>query len=136
MKDHYITEIEGFIGYFDLLGFSESIRSGENFIKKISKYNEILYEAVEVDSKNLEYVFFSDSVIINSKGKSEEELIELIWALSEILYRLLIELNVVICGCISIGKFTKIVDDNNNVMITGSPILEAVHYEKKKNRIG
>ena len=131
-----ITELEGFIAYFDMLGFSNSIQYGNNFSKKINKYREILFEAIEVDASNLEYVSFSDSVIINSTEKNEETLLELLWALSEILFRMLTELEVAMCGCLSVGTFTKIIDEDNNVMITGTPILDAIHYEKQQNWVG
>lgn len=126
---------EGFIAYFDILGFSDLIKE-EDFSDKIEKYNEILTEAIHVDAWDLEYVFFSDSVIINSKSNDESELLQLIIAISEISHRLLTELHLAICGCISFGKFTKLMDDEKNVILTGIPILDAIHYEQAQNWIG
>lgn len=128
-------EYTGFIAFFDILGFSELIIE-ENFSDKIETYRTILNDAIRVDASDLEYVFFSDSVIINSQSNEEEELLQIIVAISEISCRLLDELGLAICGCISYGTFTKLTDQEKNVMITGKPILDAIHYEKEQNWAG
>lgn len=126
--------MEGFVAYFDILGFSESMKHSD-FSDKIDKYSEILDYSLRRDERDLEYIFFSDSVIINSKTSDESQLLHISTAMSEISYHLLIDLELPICGCISHGRFTKL-EKNGNVMITGSPILDAIKYEEKQNWVG
>jgi len=126
-----LQDVDGFIAYFDLLGFSNASMYDENFPEKIDKYHKILSEATNLDSQSLEYIAFSDSVIIHSNSNSEEQLLSLLLALSEISYSLLTKLNMVMCGCVSVGKFKKS-RQNNNFMIVGTPLLDAIDYEKTK----
>jgi len=128
------SEKYGFIAYFDILGFSELIKE-ENFADKIQLYNEILQEAVSSKNRDLDYIFFSDSVIINSNNSSEQDLLNLCVAIAEIMFRLLMELDLTICGCISFGEFTKLTN-NGNAMITGTPILDAVKFEELQKWVG
>jgi hypothetical protein len=127
-------ETNGYIAYFDVLGFSELIRV-DSFSSTITKYNKILQDAVNRDDRNLDYIFFSDSVIIHSNNNQQTDLLDISLAISEITYRLVTELELTISGCISYGSFTKLQNDGN-VMITGTPILDAVGWEKKQNWIG
>lgn len=128
-------EYTGLIAFFDILGFSEMIKENK-FSGKMERYKIILNDAVNKTDSDLEYVFFSDSVLINSKSSSKKALLEIILAVSEINYRLVTELSLTICGCISYGTFTKYTDDKKNVMITGLPIVDASHYEKEQNWCG
>ncbi|MHA1410135.1 MAG: hypothetical protein ACTSQY_07515 [Candidatus Odinarchaeia archaeon] len=129
--------MNGFIGYFDILGFSELLRTLEEaaFEKKFEKYCTILNEATSREKRGLEYTFFSDSVIINSTQGELNDLLNISKAISEINYNLTMKLSVAICGCISYGNFTKRTD-NGNTMITGTPILDAIRYEKNQNWVG
>lgn len=129
--------MKGFVAYFDILGFSELLRSQEAdaFEEKFEKYCEILNDATSREERDLDYTFFSDSVIINTKGDELTQLLNIAKAISEITYRLTMELDVAICGCISFGTFTKR-RDNGNAMMTGTPILEAIHYENQQNWVG
>jgi len=128
------TNILGFVAYFDILGFSELIKE-DDFSEKIQHYNDILNEAVIKDNRELDYIFFSDSVIINSHMATESDLLNIINAISEIMYRLMMELGLTICGSVSYGNFSKFAN-NGNVMITGTPILDAHHLETIQNWVG
>lgn len=129
--------MKGFVGYFDILGFSELLRTLEDqaFEKRFKKYCGILKEATSRNDRNLEYTFSSDSVVINSKSGTLSDLLQISTTISEIMYELTMELRVVICGCISYGTFTKR-SDNGNTMIAGTPILDAIRYEKRQNWAG
>jgi len=129
--------MKGFVGYFDILGFSELLRlqEAEVFEKKFDQYCDILNDATSREKRELDYTFFSDSVMINTQSEDLEELLNISKAISEITYRLTMELDVTICGCISFGSFTKR-RDNGNAMMTGTPILKAIQYEKLQNWIG
>ncbi len=146
---------KGYVAFLDILGFSELISSG--LIPDFREYFNIMESAVK--GPHLQYVTFSDSIVINTKGQGElifssgeedmieeivnefkeeeeESLFNLIKAVSNITYRFLTELNVPIRGCISYGNFYRVESDEGDVMIAGTPIIDAYHYEKNQNWIG
>lgn len=125
--------MKGLIAYFDVLGFSNLIRE-DKFSEKRKTYTQILDNAVK-QNRNLDYIVFSDSVIIKSETINEKELLNLCKAISEISYELLFKLELPIRGCISCGEFTWDVEEGNSI-ISGIPILDAISWEKKQNWIG
>ena len=124
--------IEGFLAYFDIQGFSNSLKSSD-FTENIQKYCNFLDDSTI--RRNLNYNFFSDSVVIYTKKVDNESFFNLIQAVSEIYNLLLLELGLVICGGISCGKFT-IHENNGNKIIAGTPMVDAVQHEQKQNWIG
>ncbi len=123
----------GFIGYFDLLGFSQKIMSGENFLEQYEKYLDLLEGILK--PRKIDYLSFSDSVILSSPNNDITSFIQMCESLAEIQYELLMELNATVCGAISYGVFNREVRAGNG-MITGRPLLEAIEFEKKQNWIG
>lgn len=126
--------MKGLIAYFDVLGFSNLIRE-EKFLEKREKYAKILNDAVNRNGRNLDYIAFSDSVIIKSESITEKELLDVCKAVSEISFQLLLELELPLRGCISCGDFTWDVKEGNSI-ISGAPILDAINWEKKQNWMG
>ncbi|MDD4876265.1 MAG: hypothetical protein PHQ86_03935 [Dehalococcoidales bacterium] len=127
--------IEGYVAFFDMLGFSELVREG-SFSENFNKYSEILSNAVEINKDGLQYVTFSDSVVINTKNKGKEQLQYLIRAVADISFRFLTELDIPICGSISIGQFDRHEHKDGNVIIAGRTIIDAYQYEQKQDWVG
>jgi len=118
-----------------MLGFSEFVQ-GDSFSKQFKQYSEILSEAIQANKGSLQYVTFSDSVVINTIESDERHLQYLVQAVAEITFRFLTELNVPICGSVSMGQFDRHEHKDGNVMIAGPPILDAYRYEQEQNWVG
>ena len=118
-----------------MLGFSELVQEG-SFSDNFKKYSEILSNAVEANKEDLQYVTFSDSVVINTKKDDGVQLQYLIQTVADISFHFLTELNIPICGSISIGEFDRHEHKDGNVMIAGRPIIDAYQYERKQDWIG
>lgn len=129
------SRTHGYVAFIDLLGFSELVKRidfGESF----DQYTEIIETNLESKDINLQYIIFSDSIIINTGDIVVEQLNFLIQSISQLSYQLLIEMNLPLCGSISVGEFSRKKDNKGNVMIAGPPIVDAVHYEKQQDWIG
>lgn len=126
--------MEGFVAFLDILGFSELVRNG-NLFEKFPQYTDIINNALETEGDLLQYIIFSDSIIINSKNAEEDTLLLLSTALSKISYQLLLKMNMPICGCVSMGEYSRL-EKEGNVTIAGPPILDAYHYEQEQDWIG
>jgi len=122
----------GFLAYFDLLGFSNKI--AEKGFEEFERYYKVIDRAVG-RYPNIRYNIFSDSVIIYTESLEDNRFKELIEALSQIYYQLVVKLSLPLCGAVSCGDFSihKIGD---NLMISGSPIVDAVNLESNQDWIG
>lgn len=123
---------KGFIAYLNILEVSNFIITND-FSDQFKKFCSILEKSI--NKHDLEYTFFSDSVIVYSKKIDDEQFYSLTQALSEIYNRLLLELNLVICGGVSCGRFS-IHEYNGNKIISGPPMIDAVQIEQKQDWIG
>ncbi len=128
--------MEGYVAFLDIIGFSELIKES-TFDQKFEKYSRILRKTTQTNNRDLQHITFSDSVIINTKEGDEQNLLNLIWAIAEINFRLLTELDIPICGSVSKGPFSRYEDrKNGNVIIAGAPIIDAYRYEQRQDWIG
>ena len=124
--------IEGYLAYFDILGFFEMLKTSD-FSDKFTIYCKIIEDSMF--KRDLEYKFFSDSAVLYTTYLTEASFFSLVQALSEIYYRLFLELDLVICGGISCGSFS-FHRNNGNVIIAGIPMVDAVNLEQKQDWIG
>lgn len=122
----------GFLAYFDLLGFSNKIT--ENDFEEFERYYKVIDRAVGRYS-NINYKIFSDSVIVYTESLEDHKFKGLIEALSQIYYQLVVKLSIPLCGAVSCGDFS-IHEISDNLMISGSPIVDAVNLEGNQNWIG
>jgi hypothetical protein len=123
------AEQTGYIGYFDILGFSKSRTQtklkGRNFLK----YCKIIEDAIKSEP-NIKFKFFSDSVFLYYESENNEKVINIAAVLSSISFNLLTQLNLLIRGSLSHGVYEIYTDDNGNAVFLGTPIVEAVNLEK------
>lgn len=127
-------KIDGYVAFLDILGFSELVRR-KSFADDFDRYSEIISGAAR-SNDNLNYVTFSDSVVINTSGKSLDDLVRILQAVAVIEHQLLVNMDVPVRGCISQGRFSRTKSEKGDVMIAGPPIVEAVRYEEKQNWVG
>ena len=124
----------GYVAFVDLLGFSELVKR-RDFLDSFANYSGIIENAFKTTDNSMQYIIFSDSLVVNTVKDDKEQLITLLKALSEVNYHLLVDLDLPVCGCISTGSFSR-AETSGNVMIAGTPIVEAVHYEQLQDWIG
>jgi hypothetical protein len=124
--------VKGFIAYlkiFDILDF----RTSDNFQVQFNKFCNILEDSI--CKHNLEYMFFSDNVIIYSKKIDDVIFFTLIQSLSEIFNRLLLELQIFICGAVSCGGFS-IHEYHGNTIVSGLPLNDAKQIGQEQDWFG
>jgi len=126
--------MKGYVAYLDIIGFSELVRKLE-FLESFEQYSKIIENSINNASIKMKYILFSDNLVINTEKDDLEDLELLCKVLSEINFRLLTEMGLPICGCISVGDFSR-AEKNGNVIIVGTPIVDAVRYEEKQDWIG
>lgn len=126
--------MNGFVAFLDIVGFSKLIEF-DNFANKFNKYLEIIERELEGIEEDVSYITSSDSLILNTKTDSKDQLFLIADAVSKLSYSLLYEMALPLCGCISVGNFS-LMKIKGNVMMAGSPIIDAVDFEKKQDWIG
>lgn len=123
------------VAFLDILGFSHTISREENFENKFEQYIQIIEDTVKSIDSNIEYILSSDSIILTTT-KNEESFIKFVNVLSTLSYKLLIDLNIPLKGCVTDGKISRFKRGNLGTIIAGQPIIEAYGYEQKQNWIG
>ena len=121
-------DIEGFLAYFDLQGFSKLI-SKTGFKKKFKDFCKIIEESVKSGGLDIHYRFFSDSVVVYTKEISTEKFVEITSTLAQISLNLLTFLDLPVCGGLSGGRFS-LHQNGENVIFAGAPMVEAVELEQ------
>jgi hypothetical protein len=121
----------GFVALLDVLGFS-SLVGGDPSGEKIHRYLECLKSATA--QSEVDYVVFSDSVVLTAKGDGPESLIAIAAACSRLLADLLNE-GIPLRGAIAYGEFfrSRIVD---SVFVAGRAVIDAYQFEQAQNWVG
>jgi len=127
-------QIEGYLAYIDLQGFSELIKTIK-FNEKFQKFYNIIEEAIKVGGTDIYYTFFSDSIVIYTEELSSKKFIEIAGILSQVNYNLTDKLELVISGGLSCGNFS-LHEHKNNVIFAGSPMVDAVKIQEAQNWLG
>lgn len=127
-------EIEGYLAYFDLQGFSRLIiKTG--FKKKFIRFNKIIEESVKLGGNEIYFRYFSDSVVVYTKEISSQKFVEISATLAQISFNLLYYLELPVCGGLSCGRFS-LHERGMNVIFAGEPMVEAVELEQSQNWFG
>lgn len=124
----------GYVALIDVLGFSALI-SGDH-AKRLESYLQGLRDAFEAapEPKGLEYVVFSDSIIVTTSDDSEASLAALLVRCSMAL-GILLERNIALRGAISHGSFTR-ERTSGGTFVAGRPIVDAYRYEQLQDWVG
>lgn len=124
----------GYVAFLDVLGFRSIINSIESDAT-IKKYVEIVDKAIlNEDAYGLEYVIFSDSVIVNSFHDDDESFFKMIDACATLFNKLLM-IGIPVRGAIAHGRY-QYSNKNHGKFVAGKPIVEAYTYEGKQDWIG
>lgn len=125
----------GFVALLDVLGFSSLVASdgkGEH----LNRYLSSLKEALDVDSSDpkVDYVAFSDSIVLTTQDDSEPALQAILLRCSRAL-GIMLQHKIALRGAIAYGSFFRS-KGPSGVFVAGRAILDAHHYEKLQDWVG
>src|SRR6266404_8434271 len=122
---------QGYVALLDVLGFEQLI-ARESYLEEIDRYMETIEKLS--DNPGLEYVLFSDSIVITTDEESETALLNLVRSCSRVFGRLLSQ-EIPLRGAIAHGSFIR-VKGNTGVFLAGRAVVDAYKFEKKQNWVG
>jgi hypothetical protein len=127
-----ISPLKGYVALLDVLGFSELI-ARESRSMELERYFDAIDEATN-KMEGVEYVLFSDTIVINAPSRSPEDLLQILQACSFAMHYLLKE-GLAVRGAISYGSYYRS-RSQKGVVIAGPAFIEAYHFEKAQNWVG
>lgn len=126
------VRIKGFVAFIDVLGFSELV-ARDKVSQMLDAYRAIIEESTKLSK--LQYVVFSDSILLSTPDESEESLWSILAGSSRLLYRFLTG-GIPARGTISCGQFVRSAQGRSGVIVAGNPILDAYRYEQLQDWVG
>jgi hypothetical protein len=125
---------KGFVGLFDVLGFESLIRRESHF-DQLERYESCVTRlSAEIDDKRVQYVLFSDSIVLTTPGDDTESLRAICRASSQLFY-LLLSNGFPVRGAISLGSYSRS-ETSSGTFVAGRAIIDAYHFEKIQDWIG
>jgi hypothetical protein len=126
---------EGFVALLDVLGFRNIVGHPASE-KRLSAYLKAVEEVIsgKGDTRAIDFVLFSDSIVITTDDDSDLSLRTLLRACSRLIGALL-ENGIAVRGAVSHGSFFR-ESRSNGVFLAGRPIVEAYESEQKQNWLG
>jgi len=122
--------LSGYVALLDVLGFSEFI-SADTTDEGVERYLRCLQK---VQEETVNYVVFSDNIILTVEGKEADSLLTIASTCSQLMYELL-KVNIPIRGAISKGNFIRS-SVGKSVFVAGRPVIEAYQFEQVQDWIG
>jgi hypothetical protein len=130
-----IESLVGFVALIDVLGFRELIGRGDNH-STVRTYADTVTQCLEKEHfTQLQFVLFSDNLVINTRNENVEALTELARACSDILLALAGKL-IAVRGAIAHGAFVRSLNTRQGVVLAGRPIVEADYYQHSQDWVG
>ena len=127
--------ITGFVALIDVLGFRELV-SRDNDLSQVRQYVETVTSVLDNDKySQLQFVLFSDNVVINTRDEKRDSFLTLIRACSDIFFNLA-RRQVAVRGAVAHGSFMRSPFMKHGVTVAGRPIVEADHYQHSQNWVG
>ena len=121
---------DGFVALLDVLGFSNLVLdSGE---EGIQRYLACLQNATGHTEVN--FVVFSDSIVLSAKGDSPDSFIAVAGACSRLLNDLL-RVGIALRGAISYGSFIREAF-GESVFVAGRAVIDAYQFEQAQDWVG
>lgn len=122
------------VALLDILGFSELVFKSD-FGELFEKYVEAIRAAIHATDPQIEYVLFSDTVVLVSPGEGSDDLLNLAEVVGTLSYELITEHALPMRGCIAHGhvSYSRVEKD---VVIAGTPIVHAYRYEQLQKWVG
>jgi hypothetical protein len=131
----HVAPHEGYIGFLDVLGFSDLIARDDS-LNEIARYVESIQTAVaKTPSTSLGLALFSDSIVLSEPSADPEALLNVIEVSSRI-FGALLKLRVPVRGAITFGKFIRSGDSSTGTIVAGRPLVEALQWEHQQDWVG
>ena len=123
----------GYVAFIDVLGFAALMDA--NFPMRFEAYSKCIGRTVE-SQQGLEYVVFSDSIVINTQEDTPDSLQVITRSCSRLYFELLNE-RFPFRGCISHGDYARLTHEHvKGTVLAGRPLVDAYHYEQVQEWIG
>jgi hypothetical protein len=122
---------EGYVALLDVLGFSALV-SADLTGEKVRRYLDCL-QGASVE-RRVDYVVFSDSIVLSAKGDSPDSLLAVAGTCSRLLVDLLNE-GIPLRGAIAFGGFVREAF-GESVFVAGRAVIEAYQFEQQQDWIG
>jgi hypothetical protein len=127
-----IATRHGYVALLDVLGFRELVSQSDKE-SRLSRYIETVRRALQ--RHGIEFVLFSDAIVINTVEGREEPLIDIVVACSNLMFELGLA-GIAVRGSIGYGPFVKSRASSEGVFVAGRPIVETHHYETQQDWVG
>src|SRR6516164_4868445 len=133
-KTSDVATKKGYVAFLDVLGF-RALVGGIHADQRLNDYLETVDRAVKASGEHvLQYVIFSDSIVVNSKEDDEEAFESIVGARSALFAQFLQE-EIALRGSVAHGEFIRS-ERSNGVFVAGKPIVEAYEYEQRQDWVG
>jgi hypothetical protein len=127
--------ITGFVALIDVLGFREIV-SRDNDLSQVQEYVETVASLLQGEKYDqLQFVLFSDNLVINTRDEKRDSFVTLIGACSHLFFNLAHH-HVAVRGAVAHGTFMRSPNTEQGVVVAGRPIVEADHYQHSQNWVG
>jgi len=125
----------GFVALLDVLGF-RALVLGDGDEAHLRRYLERLRQALDDETvgPKVDYVVFSDSIVLTTKDDSAESLQLLLLRCSRALGLMLKE-EIALRGAIAHGSFFRS-GTESGVFVAGRPVIDAYTFEKAQDWVG
>src|SRR3989442_26986 len=95
----------GYVALLDVLGFSNLV-SGDRAAARLAAYQEVLQTALAAEAEGMEYVVFSDTIVITTDDDTERSLKPLLRGCSR-LFGLMLDNDIALRGAIARGSYER-----------------------------
>ena len=125
--------MKGYVAFIDVLGFSALISGDQT--QRVHDYLDCLKGVFEKSRpKPVEYIVFSDSLIITTSDDTDEALTSLFLCCST-LFGALLHHRIPVRGAISHGTYER-VRTNSGTFVAGRAIIDAYLFEQQQDWVG
>lgn len=126
---------KGYVALLDVLGFSAMVARDTDG-KQVADYLRALEEAFPSQGRSsaVDYVVFSDSIILTTRDETVDSLNALVMGCSSLFGRLL-DREISLRGAITHGPYIR-EKTESGIFVAGSAIIEAHEFERRQDWVG
>jgi hypothetical protein len=126
--------LTGYAAFLDVLGFSSMVAT-EHHSERIDAYLNCLNRIFDKeDGSKIDYVVFSDSIVITTRNDDEESLLALLSRCSTF-FGALIASEIAVRGAIAHGSYLTS-KTATGTFVAGRAIIEAYTFEQRQDWVG
>lgn len=130
-----LEKIRGFVAVIDVLGFREMVTRSDDLMHVKEYITTVISLFENQHNSKLQFVLFSDNLIVNTTDDSESSFVEVVRACSA-LFCELTNYQIAVRGAIAHGSFIRSETTSQGVIVAGRPIIEALYYQDQQDWLG